>query len=120
MIQARKKAADKYTSKLVSESDITLVPINQTKLNSLLKEIDKNVKNGNLKNKINSALQDQLKLKLPFGINNFDTSYRLLDLAQRASSIQNNYFKVVVDNINRTISEIENIGKDIFAATRIQ
>ncbi|WP_318436614.1 hypothetical protein [Photobacterium leiognathi] len=119
MIQARKKAADKYTSKLVSESDITLVPINQTKLNSLLKEIDKNIKNGSLKNKINSALQDQLKLKLPFGINNFDTSYRLLDLAQRASSIQNNYFKVVVDNINRTISEIENSNDEMFAATRI-
>ncbi|WP_305454748.1 hypothetical protein [Photobacterium leiognathi] len=119
MIQARKKAADKYTSKLVSESDITLVPINQTKLNSLLKEIDKNINNGSLKNKINSALQDQLKLKLPFGINNFDTSYRILDLAQRASSIQNNYFKVVVDNINRTISEIENSNDEMFAATRI-
>ncbi|MCG3887008.1 hypothetical protein I3271_20235 [Photobacterium leiognathi] len=119
MIQARKKAADKYTSKLVSESDITLVPINQTKLNSLLKEIDKNIKNGSLKNKINTALKDQLKLKLPFGINNFDTSYRMLDLAQRASSIQNNYFKVVVDNINRTISEIENSNDEMFAATRI-
>ncbi|WP_419243674.1 hypothetical protein ACN08P_08625 [Photobacterium leiognathi subsp. mandapamensis] len=119
MIQARKKAADKYTSKLVSESDITLVPINQTKLNSLLKEIDKNINNGSLKNKINSALQDQLKLKLPFDLNNFDTSYRILDLAQRASSIQNNYFKVVVDNINRTISEIENSDDEMFAATRI-
>ncbi|WP_419205712.1 hypothetical protein [Photobacterium leiognathi] len=119
MIQARKKAADKYESKLVSESDITLVPINQTKLNSLLKEIDKNLKNGNLKNKINTALKDQLKLKLPFDINNFDTSYRILDLAQRASSIENNYFKVVVDNINRTISEIENSNDEMFAATRI-
>ncbi|WP_305813926.1 hypothetical protein [Photobacterium leiognathi] len=119
MIQARKKAADKYTSKLVSESDVTLVSINQTKLNSLLKEIDKNIKNGSLKNKINSTLQDQLKLKLPFGINNFDTSYRMLDLAQRASSIQNNYFKVVVDNINRTISEIENSNDEMFAAARI-
>lgn len=119
MVKAHKTAADKYTKKLVSKSDINLVPINQTKLNALLKKIDENIKNGNLKKKINKELKEQLSLKLPFGGNNINTSYRLLDLAQRASSIQNNYFKVVVDNINRTISEIKNSNDKMFAATRL-
>lgn len=119
MVKARKTAAEKYTKKLVSKSDITLVPINQTNLNALLKKIDENIKNGKLKKKINKELKKQLSLKLPFGDNNYNTSYRMLDLAQRASSIQNNYFKVVVDNINRTISEIKTSKDEMFAATRI-
>ncbi|WP_305818824.1 hypothetical protein [Photobacterium leiognathi] len=119
MIQARKIAAAKYTKKLVSKSDITLVSINQTKLNTLLNKIDENIKNGNLKKEINKENQKQLSLKLPFGDSNFNTSYRMLDLAQRASSIQNNYFNVVVDNINRTISEIKNSNDEMFAATKI-
>ncbi|WP_318513532.1 hypothetical protein [Photobacterium leiognathi] len=119
MINARKVAANKYAKKLVSKSDITLLPIDKTKLDALLKKIDENIKNGKLKNKINTALKEQLKLKLPFDLNNVDTSYRMLDLAQRASSIQNNYFKIVVSNINRTLSEIGKNPDEIFAATRL-
>ncbi|MBP2699979.1 hypothetical protein E5N05_07855 [Photobacterium sp. CAIM 1938] len=119
MVKAHKTAADKYRKKLVSKSDITLVPINKTKLNALLKKIDENIKNGTLKKRINTELKKQLELKLPFSDSNFNTSYRMLDLAQRASSIQNSYFKVVVDNINRTVSEIKKSNDEMFAASRL-
>ncbi|MUI52923.1 hypothetical protein [Aliivibrio fischeri] len=119
LLQAHKTVTDKYSKMTISESDITLKPINQNKLNTLLKRVDKNIKNGNLKKKINIAIKEEIDLKLPFGTNNVDTSNRLLDIAQVTSSIQNSYFRVIVNNINRTTLELSTTNDRMIAATRL-
>ncbi|TGA68657.1 hypothetical protein VFES401_17450 [Aliivibrio fischeri] len=119
LLQAHKTVADKYSKMTISESDITLKPINHNKLNTLLKRVDKNIKNGSLKKKINIAIKEEIDLKLPFGKNNVDTSNRLLDIAQVTSSIQNSYFRVIVNNINRTTLELSATNDRMIAATRL-
>ncbi|MEZ8577486.1 hypothetical protein AB6C82_21870 [Vibrio splendidus] len=103
-------AKDLVNTKLVDKSEISLKPISQEKLNSLIEKIDKHVADGSLKKKVDVALNDAVSLMSLQGGDNYETSLRFIDYAQMTSSIQNSYFNVVGALIDNYVKKLQKLS----------